>query len=235
MDMKLKSALIKKLRSERLWSQDQLAQFSGLGLRTIQRIESQGSGSKESLMALSSVFGVPVESLVWSDDDYTPYSHRQWGIATFLALAVLMALILLISHFTGLNISDAQINPNQLRLIQLVLFSLLGIIAVVFSSMTISVNESEVTWFFGPGLLKRKLALTEVASCRKIVNPWWLGFGIHSFGTGWLYNVSGFLGVEIELKGGAFVRLGTNEPNYLVSAVEKAKDRARKNSEYVAE
>jgi hypothetical protein len=30
--------------------------------------------------------------------------------------------------------------------------------------------------------------------------------------------------VEIELKGGAFIRLGTDEPNYLIQAIEDAKN-----------
>ncbi len=90
--------------------------------------------------------------------------------------------------------------------------------------MTIDVNESEISWFFGPGVLKKKTPLEEVASCIKFKNPVWMGFGIHSFGTGWIYNVSVLWGVEIELKGGALVRLGTNEPNYLLQAIKDAKD-----------
>lgn len=52
-----------------------------------------------------------------------------------------------------------------------------------------------------------------------------MGFGIHAYGTGWIYNVSGLLGVEIELKGGSFIRLGTDQPNYLIQAIEDAKDK----------
>ena len=37
MDMKVKSSLIRKYRTERLWSQEHLSKVSGLGLRTIQR------------------------------------------------------------------------------------------------------------------------------------------------------------------------------------------------------
>jgi hypothetical protein len=32
------------------------------------------------------------------------------------------------------------------------------------------------------------------------------------------------LGGEIELKGGSFIRLGTNQPNYLIHAIADAKD-----------
>ena len=47
---------IKKLRLERHWSQDQLAEMSGLSLRTIQRIENGENASLESLKSLAAVF-----------------------------------------------------------------------------------------------------------------------------------------------------------------------------------
>ena len=47
---------IKRLRLERHWSQDQLAEMSGLSIRTIQRIENGENAGLESLKSLASVF-----------------------------------------------------------------------------------------------------------------------------------------------------------------------------------
>mgnify|MGYP000464311105 CR=1 FL=1 len=47
---------IKKLRLERHWSQDQLAEMSGLSIRTIQRIENGENAGLESLKSLAAVF-----------------------------------------------------------------------------------------------------------------------------------------------------------------------------------
>ena len=47
---------IKKMRLERHWSQEQLAQMSGLSIRTIQRIENGENAGLESLKSLASVF-----------------------------------------------------------------------------------------------------------------------------------------------------------------------------------
>lgn len=47
---------IKALRLERHWSQDQLAEMSGLSIRTIQRIEKGGNAGLESLKSLAAVF-----------------------------------------------------------------------------------------------------------------------------------------------------------------------------------
>lgn len=214
MEMKVKSSLIRKYRAERLWSQEQLALASGLGLRTIQRLESRGSGSHETIKALAAVFEVKSESLSWRDGSYQTYHHKQWGVVICSIVLILAVILLAFNH-------EVEILPSA---ILGVVFGVLTVATIIFSSMTIEVNESEVSWFFGPGAFRKRILLEEIGTCLKVKNPIWMGFGIHAFGTGWIYNVSGLLGVEIELKGGSFVRLGTDEPNYLIQAIEDAKD-----------
>lgn len=55
--------LIQKLRLQRGWSQQQLAQASGLSARTIQRIESGQPASMETLKSLAAVFEIDYTSL----------------------------------------------------------------------------------------------------------------------------------------------------------------------------
>ena len=55
--------ILKQLRLSRFLSQEQLAQMSGLSVRTIQRIESGHSPSLESLKCLASVLEVNVSTL----------------------------------------------------------------------------------------------------------------------------------------------------------------------------
>ena len=62
--MQIDSARLRGLRSTRQWSQEQLAELSGLNLRTIQRLEAGAKVSTESLRALAAVFEVPAESLL---------------------------------------------------------------------------------------------------------------------------------------------------------------------------
>ena len=64
MDMQVDAQLIKSERLKRAWSQEQLAQLSGLGIRTVQRIESGGNASLETIKALSAVLELPVEALL---------------------------------------------------------------------------------------------------------------------------------------------------------------------------
>ena len=55
--------IVKRLRLKNNWSQEQLAQFSGLSLRTIQRIESGQKPSVESIKALAAVFDISITTL----------------------------------------------------------------------------------------------------------------------------------------------------------------------------
>ena len=55
--------LIQKLRLQRGWSQEQLADLSGLSVRTIQRLERGQNASVESLKAIASVFEVDFSTL----------------------------------------------------------------------------------------------------------------------------------------------------------------------------
>jgi transcriptional regulator with XRE-family HTH domain len=55
--------LIQKLRLQRGWSQEQLAELSGLSVRTVQRLERGQTASVESLKALGAAFEIDFSDL----------------------------------------------------------------------------------------------------------------------------------------------------------------------------
>ena len=59
--------IVHKLRLQRGWSQEQLAEFSDLSVRTIQRIEKAQKASLESLKSLAAVFELQVSDLQESE------------------------------------------------------------------------------------------------------------------------------------------------------------------------
>jgi transcriptional regulator with XRE-family HTH domain len=61
--MKVKTETVQDLRKEHSWSQDELATAAGLNLRTIQRIENEGSASLQSLKAIASALETDLENL----------------------------------------------------------------------------------------------------------------------------------------------------------------------------
>ena len=56
--MTIDRQLIKALREAKAWSQDHLAQVSGVSLRTIQRVEAEGTASADTRMAIASALGI---------------------------------------------------------------------------------------------------------------------------------------------------------------------------------
>lgn len=61
--MRVNAALIVSSRTARGWSQGELAEASGLNLRTIQRIESTAVASLRSMRALASALDVNIQDL----------------------------------------------------------------------------------------------------------------------------------------------------------------------------
>ena len=59
--------LIQKLRLQKGWSQEQLAEITGLSVRTIQRLEAGKPASLESLNTLAAVFNMDLNRLKDSD------------------------------------------------------------------------------------------------------------------------------------------------------------------------
>jgi hypothetical protein len=57
-------------------------------------------------------------------------------------------------------------------------------------------------------------------------NRWYYGWGIRITPRGWLYNVSGLDAVELALKNGKCVRIGSDEPHALARAIDHARGAA---------
>ncbi|ASP48780.1 2TM domain-containing protein [Cognaticolwellia beringensis] len=70
---------VRKLRLKRAWSQEQLAQFSGLNIRTIQRIERGQKAGLESLKSLAAVFEIELDELLEEKnmDNSDKYSEEE--------------------------------------------------------------------------------------------------------------------------------------------------------------
>ena len=56
--MKIDPAIVRRLREQRAWSQEQLAEVAGLSARTVQRVETGSGASLETRMALAAALDV---------------------------------------------------------------------------------------------------------------------------------------------------------------------------------
>jgi len=109
-----------------------------------------------------------------------------------------------------------------LGVVTVVLALILGIVLVLCHSLTVRVSRSEIALSFGVGLIRKQFPIGDISGASIVQNRWYNGFGIRKIRGGWLYNVSGFDAIEIQLKNERKYRIGTNQPKELLAAVESA-------------
>lgn len=62
--VKIDAEKLKQFREQRCWSQQQLAEMSGISLRTVQRIEAKAVASQESVKSLAAVFDIDTQTIL---------------------------------------------------------------------------------------------------------------------------------------------------------------------------
>jgi len=132
------------------------------------------------------------------------YSHTQLGWLTLLLVTASIVATLLVAFFT-----------RELPAIAFVVLIVLVIALANFSTLTVTGDKNRLRISFGPGLVQKSFTFGEMTSCRIVTNPWYSGWGIRITPSGWLFNVSGFRAVEIQMKNGEAYRIGSDEPEKL--------------------
>jgi hypothetical protein len=81
--------------------------------------------------------------------------------------------------------------------------------------LTVIGDSEKITFYFGPGIIKKRIKYDQIKSVEMVRNHWFYGWGVRWYGRGWLYNVSSLDAVELTLASGRFIRIGTDEPDRL--------------------
>ena len=140
------------------------------------------------------------------------YNHTQIG---YLMITSLVLLILFSAYLTWRSGADIL----AFIIILLVIFILSS-----FSTLNVSIDDTNLKLKFGYGLYSKSFKLSEIQSVKKVENQWYYGWGIRIWFWPYMriYNVSGFDAVEIKLKNGEIHRIGTDEPLKLERAISSA-------------
>lgn len=104
---------------------------------------------------------------------------------------------------------------------------LLVVVGMVAAQLTVTVDDSSVTAAFGWGWPRRRLAWSEVVDARRSRRSWWQGWGLRKIRHGWMYNNAGSDVIELSLDSGRVFRIGTDEPDVLLAAIDAALRRHR--------
>jgi len=102
------------------------------------------------------------------------------------------------------------------------LLTILAVVFALFGWLTVDINPQRLRIAFGVGLIRRSISLGTIRAFAPVRNPWYYGWGIRLTPHGILYNVSGLSAVEVMLDDRRRVRVGTDEPDALVAALQRA-------------
>jgi hypothetical protein len=150
-------------------------------------------------------------------DDAPTYEHTQIGYVVIAAMGVSFFGVVLpvLLYLPGADGADLWWGAVAV-----------GGAGILFHALTIRIDDGTLTWYFGPRFWTNELSIDEIERVEQVRNSPWMGWGIRRLRDGWLYNVSGLDAVEVETNDGTVVRLGTDEPEALRRALERARDSA---------
>ena len=151
----------------------------------------------------------------------TSYRHTQIG---YLILVVTLAVLAL---FAWVYITARAEPPSYYSGTNFLVTAIMVLIVSTlasFTTLTTSIDNSYLQIKFGYGIFKKKFLLSEIVSTKQVKNHWYYGWGIRLWlwPKMWIYNVSGFDAVEINMKNGKVYRIGTDEPERLEVAIKRA-------------
>lgn len=141
----------------------------------------------------------------------TAYRHTQVG--TVVLVSVGASVVLLASLMT-----IAGVHPVAVAVLMLLLVCL-----ALFPSLTVEVTDVAVEVRFGLGPVGRRFPVSAIEQARIVRNRWYYGWGIRWFPRGWLFNVSGLDAVELVMRDRRVYRIGTDRPEELLAAIDRAR------------
>lgn len=160
--------------------------------------------------------GMPERGKVELESTMKDYHHTQRGllIQVLIGLVSIAILVTAVVSFIYGSISGGVIS--------LAVAVLLILVLCLFHSLTVHVSKELIQVKFGVGLIHTSFSVSEIRAVKTVRNHWISGWGIRWIPGGWLFNVSGFDAVELNMANGRRYRIGTDEPQALLAAIEAA-------------
>jgi hypothetical protein len=148
------------------------------------------------------------------------YRHTQYGSLMFIVFLMTGILIAVVAPRI---LAEGRV-LSAILMLGVYLFGL-----VMFYSLSVEISEEKLKFWFGIGVVRKIILLSEIRSTKEVKNPWYYFWGVKSIPGGWFYAIAPGTAVEIELRDGRIIQLGTNQPKKLNQAIETARQRISQN------
>ena len=143
--------------------------------------------------------------------------HREFTFS-WLIFVIMVPIHLLMTFAYFNNNGERPMDSTEYLILSLTV----AIGLILFYGMSTRVTSDEIIVSFGIGLFRKKIRLERVISVQIVKSPWYYGWGIRFIPNGMLYNVSGFLGVELKFNDTKrIIRIGTKDPGRLKRVIEE--------------
>ena len=145
------------------------------------------------------------------------YQHTQTGAVILILFALTAGFILMLFAWISMSVPESR---AALALAVVGVLIAIALLAWYCASMTVVVTTDHLQWRFNGGAAWR-LNRADIENVSVVSHPWWAGYGIRWFGPKrWAHIISGRSAVEVRLKQGGWRRLGTDDPDGLVRALQ---------------
>lgn len=174
-------------------------------------------------MLLGGVGTIP-EYTAKATQHMTPYKHTQIGYLILAVMLVVLVFFLWVNSVARAEPPSVDSGTNLLVTSAMVFIVLL---LASFTTLTVSIQGEYLKVRFGYGIFRTRFALRDIVSVERVRNRWYYGWGIRLWlwPRTWIYTVSGFDAVELQLRDGSRYRIGTDVPDELCAAVSRALQR----------
>lgn len=142
------------------------------------------------------------------------YRHTQFGWTITIIMLAILALLLWTADRIG-----------QLGVVGWAFLVFFGVLTVLFGTLNARVDDESVVVSFGPGLVRRRIPLSDIESATVYRLPWYAiayGLRMNLKGTRQLWRVSGKWTVDLKLSGDRELFVGTDQPEALETVITSA-------------
>jgi len=142
------------------------------------------------------------------------YMHRQTSYRAMLLILPIAAVV-----GSSVYFASSQGKPPPL-FIPVIAIAIVVIAAAIFSTLIIEVTDDAIAVGFLFGAMRRRVARGEIMRAERCSIPWWYGTGVKYGLKATSYLAWPGPAVELTLKSGRALRIGTDDPDGLLVALK---------------